>query len=64
MSPTYTQSDAHNRARVRTQVLLADPRADPTCDEQYAIGVAAQNGHASVVELLLAETRVGLGLRV
>jgi hypothetical protein len=38
--------------------LLADPRVDPTADDNSAIGLASQEGHGAVVELLLADPRV------
>ena len=39
-------------------LLLADPRVDPSADDNYTIRWASNNGHDKVVSLLLADTRV------
>ena len=39
------------------QLLLADPRVDPTASDNWAIRCASYSGDASVVELLLADSR-------
>ena len=43
------------------RLLLADPRVDPSADNNYAIRWAAYNGHTEVVRLLLADPRVDPG---
>ena len=40
------------------ELLLVDPRVDPSVDNNYAIWMASQKGHDKVVELLLANSRV------
>ena len=43
---------------VLVRVLLADPRVDPTAENNYAVKLASQNGHTKVVELLLKDPKV------
>jgi hypothetical protein len=38
--------------------LLEDDRVDPSADDNYAVRLAAQNGHLAVVERLLQDERV------
>jgi hypothetical protein len=40
------------------ELMMADPRIDPTANDNDAIRVACKNGHAQVVEVLLANSRV------
>jgi ankyrin repeat protein len=40
------------------ELLLLDPRVDPTADDNAAIQLASECGHDSVVKLLLADPRV------
>ena len=40
------------------QLLLADPRVNPSANDNLAIWRASENGHAEVVRLLLADPRV------
>ena len=40
------------------ELLLADPRVDPSANDNYAIELASQKGHDKVVELLLVDPRV------
>jgi len=41
-------------------VLLADPRVNPSAEDNFAIHWASQNGHIEVVKVLLADPRVNL----
>ena len=40
------------------QILLSDPRVDPSNADNTAIRRASYNGHSTVMELLLADPRV------
>src|SRR3989304_2972515 len=40
------------------ELLLADPRVDPSAVNNWTIRFASENGHDKVVELLLADPRV------
>ncbi len=42
----------------KVQLLLNDPRVDPTADDNWAIQSASRRGHTEVVRLLLADPRV------
>src|SRR5207248_4502456 len=48
--------------------LLSDPRVDPAAHDDYAICMAAQNGHTEIVELLLADngtnSEISLGEKI
>jgi len=43
-------------------MLLADPRVDPSADDNYAFRKASKNGHTDVVTLLLADRRVAVSM--
>ena len=40
------------------KLLIADPRVDPTDDDNTAIKEASSNGHTRIVELLKADPRI------
>ena len=40
------------------ELLLVDPRVDPSANDYEAIRSASQKGHTEIVELLLADPRV------
>jgi hypothetical protein len=40
------------------ELLLKDPRVDPTAERNYAVRWASARGHDKVVKLLLADSRV------
>ena len=45
------------------ELLLQDPRVDPSADDNYAIGWASQNGHLEIIKLLLQDPRVDPSLQ-
>lgn len=57
---------ANNRLQIASEhgdtkiveLLLKNPRVDPSANDNLAIHVASQNGHSEVVELLLQDPRV------
>ena len=38
--------------------ILADPRVDPSADNNFAIRIASEKGHMDVVKVLLADPRL------
>jgi hypothetical protein len=46
-----------NRAKI-VELLLLDPRVDPSANNNYAIQKAVSNGNAEIVEMLLTNERV------
>jgi ankyrin repeat protein len=54
---TIKNASEYGHASV-VQLLLKDPRIDPTADDNYAIRLASLYGHVSVVQLLMNDKRV------
>ena len=40
------------------KILLTDPKADPSADNNRAIRLASENGHYEIVQLLLNDKRI------
>lgn len=55
-SSSSLQSELETRIQFR--LLLADPRVDPSSQDNAAIILASSKGHSEIVQLLLADDRV------